>query len=114
MVVLIKIKSATLIEAIVATVIIVVIFIVSSLVINNLLLNQFSNDTHQIDTRLNELEYEICNHQIKLPYDENYANWEIKIQKQKNNPRNIDWIKFTALKINSNKTIIRTRSYEQD
>ena len=79
MVVLKKIKSATLIEALVATVLIVIIFVIASLVLNNLVLNTFSKNTHAIETRMNELEYQIQNNVIKLPYQEEYKGWNINI-----------------------------------
>lgn len=82
MVVLKKIKSATLIEALVATVLIVIIFVIASLVLNNLVLNTFSKNTHTIENRMNELGYEIQNKTIKIPYAENYENWNIEIYKE--------------------------------
>ncbi|KRD05410.1 hypothetical protein ASE21_20855 [Flavobacterium sp. Root901] len=75
-----KIKSATLVEAIVATVLVVIIFIVASLILNNLVFNTFTKNTHSIETRINELEYEIQNNNIKLPYQENYKEWKINIE----------------------------------
>ena len=80
MVILKKIKSATLVEAIVATVLVVIIFIVASLILNNLVFNTFSKNTHGIETRINELEYEVQNNSIKLPYQEEYKNWNINIE----------------------------------
>ncbi|MCC9070901.1 hypothetical protein LNQ49_04725 [Flavobacterium sp. F-65] len=82
MVVLKKIKSATLIEALVATVLIVIIFVIASLVLNNLVLNTFSKNTHLIETRMNELAYEIQNKTIKIPHEENYGNWNIEVHKE--------------------------------
>lgn len=79
MVVLKKVKSATLIEALVATVLIVIIFVIASLVLNNLVLNTFSKNTHAIENRMNELEYETQNNSLKLPYQENYKGWDITI-----------------------------------
>lgn len=83
MAVLKKIKSATLIEAVVATVLIVIIFIIASLILNNLVLNTFSKNTHPIENRINELEYQIQNNNIKLPYQERYKNWGITIVQEK-------------------------------
>lgn len=83
MVVLKKIKSATLIEALVATVLIVIVFVIASLILNNLVLNTFSKNTHDIENRINELEYEIQHSNVKLPYHETYKNWEIVIQQEK-------------------------------
>ncbi|WP_281228740.1 hypothetical protein [Flavobacterium aquiphilum] len=80
MVILKKIKSATLIEAVVATVLVVIIFIIASLILNNLVFNTFSKNTHGVETRINELEYEIQNNDIKLPYQENFKDWNISIE----------------------------------
>ncbi|WP_163408504.1 hypothetical protein [Flavobacterium ajazii] len=80
MAVLKKIKSATLIEAVVATVLVVIIFIVSSLILNNLVFNTFSKNTHGVETRINELEYEVQHNVIKLPYQEDYKDWDISIE----------------------------------
>lgn len=74
-----KIKSATLIEAVVATVLVVIIFIISSLILNNLVFNTFSKNTHTVETRINELEYDVQNNIIKLPYQENFKDWNINI-----------------------------------
>lgn len=82
MVVLKKIKSATLMEAIVASVLIVVVFMIASLVINNLLLNNFSKNTHGVESHLNELEYKLQNGEIHLPYQESYQDWEITIKQE--------------------------------
>lgn len=83
MVVLKKIKSATLVEAIVATVLIVIVFVIASLILNNLLLNTFSKNTHNIENRINELEYEVQHNTIQFPYQESYKGWEITIEQQK-------------------------------
>jgi len=80
MVVLKKIRSATLIEVLVATLLITLIFMISSLVINNLLLNNFSKNTHQADTRLNELAYKLQNGEIHLTYTETFQGWQITIK----------------------------------
>ena len=111
MVVLKKIKSATLIEALVATVLIVTIFIIASLVINNLLLNTISKKTYQIEYRLNELEYNLQNQTIQVPYEEDYEYCKISIQKV-----NIQSNEYFEIILNNNKTkkeIIRKRVYEQ-
>ena len=79
MAVLRKIKSATLIESLVATVLIVVVFVVASLILNNLMFNSFSRKTHDVETRIYELEYQIKHNTIKLPYHEEFGNWKIDI-----------------------------------
>ncbi|HEX8577562.1 MAG TPA: hypothetical protein VF677_14845 [Flavobacterium sp.] len=113
MVVLKKVKSATLIEAVIATVLIVVIFIVASLIMNNLLLNNFSNNTHQVERRLNELEYELINHTISIPYYETFDAWDITIQNTEDQPNN-DWITLSAEKEGSKKQVVRKRNYAKE
>ncbi|MEN2401770.1 hypothetical protein GKZ90_0018420 [Flavobacterium sp. MC2016-06] len=105
MVVLKKIKSATLIEAIVATVLIVIVFVIASLILNNLVLNTFSKNTHAIENRMNELEYQIQNNIIKLPYQESYKNWEITIQEEKSKSKSI--INIQAENIDRKKEITK-------
>lgn len=105
MVILKKIKSATLIEALVATVLIVIIFVIASLVLNNLVLNTFSKNTHAIETRINELEYEIQNNNIKLPYEENYKNWDINIALEAVSAKKI--ISISAINSTSKKEILK-------
>ena len=105
MVILKKIKSATLIEALVATVLIVIIFVIASLVLNNLVLNTFSKNTHAIETRINELEYEIQNNNIKLPYEENYKNWDISIALEAVSAKKI--ISISAINSTSKKEILK-------
>jgi hypothetical protein len=108
MVVLKKVKSATLIEVIVASVLIVIIFMIASLVLNNLVLNTFSKNTHPIENRLNELEYEIQNDVLKLPYQENFKGWDILIKTEETDSKVELLIRATKEK---GKEIIRQRSY---
>lgn len=105
MVILKKIKSATLVEAIVATVLIVIVFIVASLILNNLVLNTYSRNTHAIENRMNELEYEIHHKIIELPYEENYKDWQIEISTASEEPEK--GIIITATNGKDNKKIVR-------
>lgn len=82
MVVLKKIKSATLIESLVATVIILVVFLMASMVLNNLFSNVIKSNTVDIENYCNELEYLYINQKIKPPYQDVYLNWDIKIFEQ--------------------------------
>jgi len=79
MALLVKLRSATLMEALVATILLLSIFIIASLVLNNLLLNALNGNTNRIDYRLNELQYEFQNSKIKLPYNEIFEDWNLKI-----------------------------------
>ncbi len=108
MAVLKKIKSATLIETLVATVLIVIVFIMASLIINNLLLNDFNNNTNDIENRLFELEYDLQNKKIKLPYNEEYNDWKITIEYDRTNIFN-KLIELKAEKNDNSKVIIKKR-----
>lgn len=109
MVVLKKIKSATLVEVLVASVLIVIIFVIASLVLNNLVLNTFSKNTHSIENRLNELEYDIENKMLELPYQENYRGWDIEIKIEKNNSN--EQLMMVATNAINAKEITRQRGY---
>jgi Tfp pilus assembly protein PilV len=100
MAVLKKIKSATLIEVLVATVLIVVIFVVASLVLNNLLQNTFSKNTHDIENRLSILDYQIQNKLLNIPYQENYKGWTIEIKETTTNDTNLRLIMTATNKEN--------------
>lgn len=104
-----RIKSATLLEALVATVLVVVIFVVSSLVINNLLLNSFNNNTTKIENRLYELEYAHQNKLIAIPYSERFENWDITINKIIEPIDDLTTLEIKAQKGQSIKTIIKKR-----
>lgn len=100
-----KLKSATLVEAIVATVLIVIVFVVASLILNNLVLNTYSKNTHAVEYRLNELEYEMQNNQIVFPYEEHFKDWEITISKETVDSKTT--ISIEAKNQNNNKSILR-------
>lgn len=76
-----KIKSATLVETLTASVLIIVVFMVASLSINNIIKNTVNKNGNEVLQRVKELYY-LTNHQkIKLPYNEEYKNWDIRITK---------------------------------
>lgn len=104
-----KVKSATLVEALIATILIVVIFIIASLVINNLLLNNFSHNTQHVESRLNELEYNLINKKITFPYLEEFEKWDINISKINDKVTGKTWFEIKAY--NGKVEIIRRRSY---
>ncbi|MCH2046913.1 MAG: hypothetical protein MK212_22555 [Saprospiraceae bacterium] len=83
-----KIKAATLMETLVATVLIFVVFMLASGILNNLLLNTIKNNTRLVDTRLYELEYLWLSDQLQLPYDEDLNDWSITVGKVKGNDYN--------------------------
>jgi hypothetical protein len=102
-----KIRSATLIEALVATVLIVIVFIVASLILNNLLLNSFSNNTHAVENRMHELEYQYNNNLIITPYKEEFGNWHIQFETQQAEGK--IWLNGTATNIDNNKEVVKNR-----
>nr|WP_315202911.1 hypothetical protein [uncultured Flavobacterium sp.] len=104
-----KVRSETLIETIVASVLVVIIFMIASLVLNNLVLNTFSQNVHPIETRLNELEYELQSDLIKMPYEENYKGWDIVIQTKKTESK--ENILILATNRLNGKEITRQRIY---
>ena len=107
MALLTKLRSATLVEALVATALIVVIFIISSLVLNNLLLNSFSGNTHAIDNRLFELEYEARYNSITLPYTEEFSKWSVSVKKEEDSGKS--WLKIRALNKITGKELLKSR-----
>ena len=110
MAVLRKVRSATLVEALTATVIIIVIFVVASLVINNMLLNLYNSKTGDIDSRLNELHYAIVQNKERLPYAGEAGEWKIVAVAQ-----TIDgarWVLLSAKNSRTDKKIEQTFIYE--
>jgi len=105
-----KIKSATLIEALVATVLIVVVFVTASLILNNLLLNSFSKNTHSVEVRIAELQYQ-ANYNLALPYKETFNNWDIKIEKTSNAGKT--WVTVRATNSHNKKELIKNSLYEK-
>lgn len=104
-----KIRSATLIEALVATVLIVIVFVVASVILNNLLLNSFSRNTHAVENRISELEYQLQYKAIQLPYKEEFEKWDIVLEEViKDN--NI-WLKSSASNKVNKKKVIKTKLY---
>lgn len=77
-----KIKGATLMETLVATVLVVVVFMMASLILNNTFSNYIKNNKHQLYNYLHELEYLYISEKIELPYDSDYKDWSISIIKE--------------------------------
>ena len=101
MAVLKKIKAATLMETLVATVLIVIVFMTASLLVNNLFIQSISMNTHDIENFLFELEYELKNETIDLPYSETYKGWEITVNKETKTPL----VNLEALHLQSKKLV---------
>ena len=106
-----KIKSATLVETIVATVLILILFVISSLMINNIFRNNFLSNTDDVERRLITLEYQLQNHQIDIPYNETYENWEIMLERQAESKDGV--ILMNAHKKGTKKAIEKTVYFEE-
>lgn len=85
MVILKKIRGATLIETLTASVLIIIVFMIASLSFNNIFNNHVKRDFGAIENRIKELEYLVHHQKIKIPYAEDFAGWDIEIIAQKNN-----------------------------
>ncbi len=81
MAILKKIQAATLVEVLTASVLIMVVFMIASLSFNNVFSNQIKRDHSAIQNRVKQLEYLLIHDKIKLPYAEDFDNWEIIITK---------------------------------
>lgn len=79
MVILKKIKGATLMETMVATVLIVIIFMVASLIMNSLMVAQSKASVQQITDHIKSLEYKYVNGKLQIPNAETWENWEIEL-----------------------------------
>ncbi len=87
MAVLIKIKSASLMESLVASIIIIIIFMVASISLNNLFENRFKTDRQNLKAHISELNYLKRNNKLEFPYVEENQNWSISILKTLNGSR---------------------------
>jgi len=79
MVILKKIKAATLIETLTASVLIIIVFMIASLSFNNIFTNHIKRDQSAIENRVKELEYLVIHDKIRVPYTEDFSTWEIEI-----------------------------------
>ncbi len=82
MVVLKKIRAATLVETLIASVIIVVVFMIASMSLNNIFKGAIKGNDTQFQNRIKELSYLYKNDKINFPFYEDTNNWEITIEKQ--------------------------------
>lgn len=85
MVVLKKIKGATLIETIVASVLVLAIFVVATLTINNVFYSSVINDSFRFENRFKEVHYQTIQKKVIVPFYEETSNWEISVEKIENN-----------------------------
>ena len=102
MVVLKKIKAATIVESLVSSALILIVFVFASLSLNNVFKTAVNQNDRQLNQRVHELQYLHSHGLISLPFYDDNPNWEIEITQQEEQIV-LEWI----LKRNSNsKTII--------
>jgi len=82
MVVLKKIRAATLVETLIASVIIVVVFMIASLSLNNIFRGAVIGNDSGLQNRIKELSYLYKNDKVFVPFYEDTDLWEIIIEKQ--------------------------------
>jgi type II secretory pathway component PulJ len=98
-----RVKGSTLMETLVATVLIVLIFMLASMILNNLFSNTIKNNTQAIDNHLNELQYLQQHKQLLLPYADTYKNWDVTVERYKEDNKTL--IEFEAINIKTNKVL---------
>ena len=82
MVILNKIRGATLVETLVASALIVLVFLMASLCFNNIFESVVKNNTAPLHTRIAELQYLTEHQKVDLPFYEESPVWNISIQPQ--------------------------------
>ncbi|WP_420571658.1 hypothetical protein [Kordia sp.] len=82
MVVLKKIKAATLMETLVATVLIVLVFMISTFLLNSLFNNTVRNNTDAVENHMSELMYLSRHGKISIPYEDELDDWYISIERE--------------------------------
>ncbi len=81
MVVLKKIKAATIVEILVASAIIVIVFTIAGVSLNNVFKGVVKGNDSEFQNRLKELTYLTKHQKIALPYYEDTEQWDIAIEK---------------------------------
>ncbi|NQX85434.1 MAG: hypothetical protein HRT67_05955 [Flavobacteriaceae bacterium] len=98
-----RVKGSTLMETLIATLLIVLVFVLASMILNNLFSNTIKNNTQAIDCHLNELRYLQEHEQLLLPYKEVFENWNVSIERFKENKQTL--VVFEAIHVKTNKVI---------
>ena len=81
MAVLKKIKAATLMETLVATVLIVLVFMISTFLLNSLFNSTVKQNTDAVKTHITELRYLSEHNKIAIPYNDEFENWYISVER---------------------------------
>lgn len=92
-------------ETLVATVLIVLVFMISTFLLNSLFNNTVRQNSDALKTHISELTYLSMHNQIAIPYDKEFNNWEIFVEREGTK------LIFEASHKETNKTI-RIEKYE--
>ncbi len=80
-VVLKKIRAATLVETIIASGIVLIVFTIGSLSLNNVFQSVVKHNEGPFQNRVKELTYLAKNKTLELPFYEDTSTWDITIEK---------------------------------
>lgn len=106
MVILKKIRAATLVESMIASVIIVVVFLIASLSLNNVFKSTVRFNDSNLQNRVKELRYLINNDKTTIPFYEENEQWDIAVEREKNQ------LKLSVLNKKTSKTKTFIIAYE--
>lgn len=84
MVILKKLRAATLVETMVSSVIIIIVFLIASLSLNNVFRGSVANNDSALKNRVKELTYLTINSKLSLPHYEETESWDVSIEKREN------------------------------
>lgn len=79
---ILKLKSSTLMEALVASIIIFIIFVVSIEIINNIALSASSRNSFELRQEINEIKYNASTNNLELPFFTRNRNWHISVYRE--------------------------------
>ena len=76
-----RIKAASLVETLTASVLIILVFMIASLSFNNVFSNTIKADGHLLQNRVRELKYFAEKGKLVFPFNEDQEYWTISGQK---------------------------------
>ncbi|PKD18028.1 hypothetical protein APR41_18110 [Salegentibacter salinarum] len=75
-----RLKGASLMETLTASVIVVIVFMIANLSFSNIFLSTIKSNSFELENRKQELKYLIRNGKLELPYFGEGAYWNESIQ----------------------------------
>lgn len=82
MVILKKIRAATLVETLVSSVIIVIVFMIASMSLNNIFGSVVKGNDSVLRNRIKEVTYMTQHATLNIPFYEDTEQWEIVIERR--------------------------------